>query len=278
MIDLLWNTVIYDPLVNFLLFIYTALGGLPGALGFAIILFTLAIKLVTFPFSVKQMQSMRVQQEKQARIKPELDKLKKKYKDQPEEMQKAQMELYRREGMLNPFNAGCLLMLIPWPIFIGLYSSITSVMGDRPEQMADLAKHLYSFAPQFASAVPVNPDFFGLNLSIANSQNAIIGIVIVALVAGSTWLQSKMMPTASPAAADPQSAQMTQSMTLMMPMMIGLFSWQYPAGLSLYWLVFNAVGIVQQYFMNGAKGLFPTPATAMATTGSGKGKKNDGQK
>lgn len=280
--DLIWNTVIYDPMVNFLLWIYTGLGGIPGALGLAIVLFTLAIKLVTLPFSVKQMQSMREQQVKQARVKPELDKLKKKYKDQPEEMQKAQMELYRREGMLNPFNLGCLLTLVPWPIFIGLYSSITSVMGDRPEQLADLAKHLYSFSPQLANAVPVNPDFFGLNLSLAPSSiiatAPIVAILVVGLVAGSSWLQSKMMPTASAAGADPQAAQMTQSMTLMMPMMIGFFSWGLPAGLSIYWLVFNVVGIVQQYLMNGAGSLFKPPSTALATASpSSKGKKNDRQ-
>ena len=281
MFDSIWNTFIYDPMVNSLLYIYTALGGTPGALGIAIVLFTLAIKLITLPVSIKQTQSMRQQQEKQARIKPKLDAIKKKYKDEPEKLQQAQMELYKEEGMLNPFNLGCLLTLIPWPIFIGLYSSITSVMGDKPEQMADLAKHLYPSWSQLATAVPVNPNFFGLDLSLAPSaQNLIIAAIVIGLVAGSTWLQSKMMPTASPAAAaDPQTAQMTQSMTLMMPMMIGLFSWQLPAGLSLYWLVFNVVGIVQQYFMMGSQGLFGSPKTALATsTNDGKGKKNDGQK
>ncbi len=279
-LDFLWNSFIYDPMVNSLLSIYTVLGGTPGALGFAIVLFTLAVKLITLPISLKQMSSMRGQQEKQARIKPELEKLKKKYKDQPEEMQRAQMELYRREGMLNPINAGCLLTLVPWPIFIGLYSAITSVMGDRPEQLANLAKHLYPFWPQLANAVPVNPDFFGLNLALAPSvQNFIVAIIVVGVVAGSSYVQSKMMPTATGAAADPQTAQMTQSMSLMMPMMIGLFSWQLPAGLSLYWLVFNVVGIIQQYFQNGWGSLFASPTTAMATaTSNPKGKKHDRQK
>ncbi len=296
MIDFLWNTFIYQPMVNSLLYIYNGLGHVPLIglnYGLAIILFTLIIKLITLPISVKQTQSMRTQQEKQARVKPKLDEIKKKFKDSPEKLQQAQMELYRKEGMLNPFNAGCLLSLLPWPIFVGLYNVITQVMGDKPEQLLELSRHLYSFLPQLATVVPVNPYFFGLNLAISpQSQGIITTVIIVGLVAGSTWLQSKMMtqPTAS---LDPQAAQMNQSMQLMMPMMIGFFALSLPTGLSLYWMVFNIVGIIQQYVMlrpkTGTKMVAQppssttttpttTPTTVTTTGGTAKGKKNGRKK
>jgi len=71
--------------------------------------------------------------------------------------------------------------------------------------------------------------------------------------------------------ADPQSAQMNQSMMVMMPLFIGYISLSFPIGLSLYWIVFNIVGIVQQYLNNGWGNLFEgTPWAAAAN----KGKKN----
>lgn len=307
--DFLWNTFIYQPMVNSLLYIYSFLGQTPVGLnyGLAIIVFTLIIKLITLPLNIKQMQSMRETQAKQARVKPELDAIKKKYKDQPDKLQQAQMELYRREGMLNPFNAGCLLSLIPWPIFVGLYSVITAVMGDRPEQLMELSRHIYSFWPQLATVVPVNPNFFGLNLALNPTPQAqgfplpfgyLATIVVVGLVAGSTFLQSKMMaPATSAAAMDPSAASMNSSMQLMMPVMIGFFSLSMPTGLSIYWIVFGVVGIIQQYFqmrqplpvatsaVSASSGSSnPPPSTpspalpARTPKAAGKGKKNDRKK
>jgi YidC/Oxa1 family membrane protein insertase len=254
----LWNLIVYNPMLNALLFLYSILGNY----GFAIVAFTLAVALITAPLRIKSQTAMRQQQIKTAELKPKLDEIKKKYKDNPQQLQAAQMKLYQEHGLANPLNSGCLLQLLPFPIFIGLYNVITAVMGQQPEQLMQLSQHLYPFFPQAATLVPVRPDFFGLNLASSPlSQNIIVTAVVVGLVVGSQYIQQKMM-TLPTAQLDPSQAQMNQSMQLMMPLFFGYIVLNAPTGLSFYWITFAIVGIVQQYLTNGWGSLFGSPATA----------------
>lgn len=244
----LWNLIIVDPMVNLLLWIYTTLNqvSIPGAYGIAIIIFTLLVRAITLPFYSQQQKAMKKQQ---ALMQSEEWKaIQKKYAKDRERLAQEQMKMYQKAGV-NPLG-GCLPALIPWPIMIGLYQSIMTVMGAQPEQLMELSKHLYSFMPALAAAIPVQSDFLGMNLARTPEG---IGYVIPALVLISTWVQQKMMVMPS---TDPQSAQMNQSMMIMMPLFIGYISLSFPVGLSLYWIVFNIVGIVQQYFTTGWGNLF----------------------
>jgi YidC/Oxa1 family membrane protein insertase len=259
-----WNTFIFNPMINLLLGLYTIIGNY----GFAIIIFTLIIRVITLPFYAQQQKAMRKQQ--LLSKSKEWQDMQKKYAKDKEKLAQEQMRLYR-EGGVNPLG-GCLPALIPWPIMIGLYQSITMVMGSQPEQLMELAKHLYPIA-SLAAAVPVRSDFFGLNLAGTPQALGGVAFLIPVLVGASTWVQQKMiaMPT-----GDAQSAQMSQSMQVMMPIMIGWFSLNFPMGLALYWIVFSVVGIAQQYFQGGWGNLFGNSSTtALATvTDTGKGKKN----
>ncbi|RIK16105.1 MAG: hypothetical protein DCC52_17980, partial [Chloroflexi bacterium] len=186
--------------------------------GIAIIVFTLIIGVATMPFRIKSQQSMKAQQ-------------------------------------ANPFNMGCLLTLLPFPIFIGMYQVITAVMGDRPEQMMQLPRHLYANFLNVAALLPVNSNFLGLDLgAILSTQNLLIAGTVIVVVVGTQFVQTKMMQTPG-AAMDPQQAQMNQSMTLMMPLMFGFFVWSAPIGLSLYWITFSVIGIIQQGLTGGWSGL-----------------------
>ena len=263
----IWNTFIFDPMVNILLFIYVLIGNY----GIAIILFTLLIRLVTLPFYSVQQKAMKKQQSLMAS--KEWQEMQKKYAKDKEKLSQEQMKLYRENGV-NPLG-GCLPALIPWPVMIGLYQSITMVMGAQPEQLMELSKHLYKFSPILAERVPVNSGFLGLNLAGSPDFAAPLTLIIPALVLASTWVQQKMMTVPS---ADPSSAQMNQSMQMMMPLFIGYISLSFPIGLSLYWIVFNIVGIIQQYIQQGGWGtLFKSKPLAPATAVTGKGKKNVGQ-
>lgn len=244
----LWNLIIVDPMVNLLLWIYTTLNqvSIPGAYGIAIIIFTLLVRAITLPFYSQQQKAMKKQQ---ALMQSEEWKaIQKKYAKDRERLAQEQMKMYQKAGV-NPLG-GCLPALIPWPIMIGLYQSIMTVMGAQPEQLMELSKHLYSFMPSLAAAIPVQSDFLGMNLARTPEG---IGYIIPALVLISTWVQQKMMVMPS---TDPQSAQMNQSMMIMMPLFIGYISLSFPVGLSLYWIVFNIVGIVQQYLTTGWGNLF----------------------
>src|SRR5438093_6183144 len=166
----LWNLIIYTPMLNALLLLYSAIPNY----GIAIILFTIIIGLLTMPLRIKSQSAMKQQQAKQALLKPKLDEIKKKYKDNPQQLQAAQMKLYQEHGLVNPLNAGCLLQILPFPIFIAFYNVITTVMGQQPEQLMQLSPHLYPFLPQLSRLLPVNPDFFGLNLASSPSTQGII--------------------------------------------------------------------------------------------------------
>lgn len=247
----LFNTIVYNPMLNAMMYLYSLIPNY----GIAIIVFTLIIGVATMPFRIKSQQSMKAQQEKMAGLKPKLDEIKKKYKDNPQELQKQQMKLYQEHGAANPFNMGCLLTLLPFPIFIGMYQVITAVMGDRPEQMMQLPRHLYANFLNVAALLPVNSNFLGLDLgAILSTQNLLIAGTVIVVVVGTQFVQTKMMQTPG-AAMDPQQAQMNQSMTLMMPLMFGFFVWSAPIGLSLYWITFSVIGIIQQGLTGGWSGL-----------------------
>jgi YidC/Oxa1 family membrane protein insertase len=258
-LSFVWNTFVYNPMLNAMLFLYSLIPNY----GIAIIIFTVLIALATMPFRIKSQEAMKKQQLKMAALKPKLDEIKKKYKDNPQELQRQQMKLYQEEGVANPFNMGCLLTLLPFPIFIGMYNVIVAVMGDKPESMMQLAQHIYPFFPSAATLIPVNSNFFGLNIgAVVNTQSIWIIIPIVALVVGTSFLQTKMMTPAT-ASLDPSQAQMNQSMMLMTPLIFGFFVLNAPIGLSLYWITFSIMGILQQGFTGGWSGLtnlLPKPA------------------
>src|SRR5581483_3095930 len=138
-IGILFNLIVYNPMLNALLWLYSIIPNY----GIVIIIFTILIGTATAPFRIKSQQSMKKQQEKMAALKPKLDEIKKKYKDNPQQLQAAQMKLYQEHGVANPFNAGCLFILLSFPIFIGLYQVINGVMADRPEQLMALSQHIY---------------------------------------------------------------------------------------------------------------------------------------
>ncbi len=250
-LSFVWNTFVYNPMLNALLFLYSLIPNY----GLAIIIFTILIALATMPVRIKSQDAMKKQQTKMAALKPKLDEIKKKYKDNPQELQRQQMKLYQEEGVANPFNMGCLLTLLPFPIFIGMYNVIVAVMGDKPESMMQLSQHIYPFFPTAATLIPVNSNFLGLNIgALVNTQPLYIIIPIVALVVGTSFLQTKMM-TPMTASLDPSQAQMNQSMMLMTPLIFGFFVLNAPIGLSLYWITFSIMGILQQGFTGGWGGI-----------------------
>jgi YidC/Oxa1 family membrane protein insertase len=240
----MWNQIVIDPFVNSLIWIYGFLGGGPGSYGWAILLLTLIIRLALLPLTMKQQKSAAVMQELQPKIKA----LQEKYKNDPENLQKKTMELYKEHGA-NPLG-GCLPTLIQFPILIGFYRAITQSLAASPIQLIELSQHLYQTAPAWlppaASLIPLNSTFLGMNL--ATPPASIPQYIVPLLVVGTTWLQQKLLtpPNTNP---DPQQAAMTQSMQVMMPLMVGMFSLQFPIGLSIYWIAANFAGLVQAAIM-----------------------------
>ena len=207
---------VFEPIEKLMSAVLSALYSLTEMLGvpnygLAIILLTVLIKILVYPLTKKQLQSMKAMQ----RIQPQMKKLQEKYKDNPQVMQKKLLELYEKEGA-NPMS-GCLPMLIQMPILMGMYYT------------------LFSF--DYGGAAP---SFLWLpNLSETDPTYA-----LPFLSAATTFLQQKMMSNTSEA-----NTQMRVMMTIM-PLFIGWISLQFPAGLVLYWVTMNIVQIIQQWWTN----------------------------
>ena len=233
----MWNTLILNPMVNGLLWIY----GLIGDFGIAIILFTILIRLITQPLNAQQMRSMQKMQELQS-SKDWLD-IQKKYKDDKQKLQMAQAKLLQ-DAKINPFGS-CLPLVIQFPIIIGLYQALSRAMAVTPNQLLDLSKRLYPFISG-SSLIPIKSHFLWMDLS--QPERVVIfgfGIPVLAiLVVLTQYLQGKLM---TPTSSNPQdqSAQMSKMMNLYMPLFMGWIAYSLSSGLALYFLATNIISIIQ---------------------------------
>jgi YidC/Oxa1 family membrane protein insertase len=231
-------------MLNALLWLYDLMG---NQFWLAIIVFTVVIRGLMTPLMLPQQRSAKKMQE----IQPRLNELKKKYGKDKERMSQEQMKLYKEAGV-NPMG-GCLPMLVQFPIWIGLYQSIIQALGYQPIQLLNLSQNIYPFMQSVWAAVPLNRFFLGMDLALTPQQLGGLTYALPVLVAFTAWLQSKM--TTTPGGGDGQAAGMTQSMTMMMPLMFGFFSLNFSTGLSFYFVVSNVIGIITQGFISGWEGL-----------------------
>ena len=231
-IELIFDTILIDPIMNALIILASALF---GSYGLAIIAFTLIARFVTYPLVLRQLRTTRAMQEMQ----PRLQEIQKKYKD-PRRRQQEMMKLYREVGF-NPL--GCALpLLVQLPIWIALYQVIRQSLGTTPESLFGLSGRLYDWT-YITEAPPLDRNF--LTLDLANPS-----FILAILVAVGTFVQQKLSTTRS-VAKDDRQASVNRTMIWILPIMFGFFSLQVPSGLSLYWFVTTLFTIVAAYIYNG---------------------------
>ena len=255
-LTVIWNSGILTPMVNVLFWIYNVFF---HNFGLAIIIFTILIRLITYPLTGQQLKSQQKMQELTNSKK--WQEIQKKYKDDKQKLSQEQVKIYQEMG-ISPFSS-CLPLLIQFPIMIGLYQSITLAMASAPIQLLNLSSRLYNFIPG-SQLIPLNSKFLWMNLGLPEIATTSIRIGIIAIpiltifVVLTTYLQSKLM---TPAAANPgdQSAQMSGMMNLTMPVMMGFIAYSLSSGLALYFIVSNLLGIAQYAIMGKAnwKNLLP---------------------
>jgi len=241
----MWDTVILNPMINALLLIYQFLG---HNFGLAIIVFTVLVRLITLPLTMQQTRSQQKMQELQGSKK--WQDLQKKFKDDKQKLQQAQLELYREIGF-NPLS-GCLPLLIQFPIIIGLYQSITRTLAATPISLLDLSKHFYGIIPNMAALIPLNNRFLWIPDLGAPERLYLpflpaVGIpVLTILVFITTWLSTKLT---TPVTGDQQGASMGKMMSWYMPILLAWFSYSFAAGLAIYFVVSNVLQIIQSAAM-----------------------------
>ena len=238
----LWNALIFDPMLNSLIILYTFLG---NNFGLTIIVFTLIVNIIMLPLRLKQIRSTK----KLAVLGPRLQAIQKKYANDSQRRGQETMRIYKEEG-ISPL--GCLgPLVIQMPIWISLYWCIYALIPTFPENFASLTSHMYDSLEFLDTAIPLNSTFLGLDLGQPVALFALF-------VGGSMWVLQKMSMMES---TDPRQQQTQKMMLWMMPFMFGFLCLQFPSGLSMYWMTSNLVGIAVQYFVAGWGGLIPSADT-----------------
>jgi YidC/Oxa1 family membrane protein insertase len=201
--DGFFNTYFVEPFtvsIHFLAELFN------GSYGLSIILVTLIIRLILMPFMLKQYKNQMNMKEKMDVMKPEMETIQKKIKEEKDskkkqEMQQEMMGLYQKHGV-NPLNMGCLPLLIQMPILTGFYYAIRG--------SEEIATHRF------------------LWFSLGHPD------IIITLIAGVIYyFQFRVSQSSMPSA---QQQQM-KFMGLLSPLMIVMFSFNSPAALPLYWAV-----------------------------------------
>jgi YidC/Oxa1 family membrane protein insertase len=190
--------------------------------GLVIIVFSIIIKIVLHPLTRTSMRSMR----KMQALQPMMTEIREKYKDDPEKMNAQVMNLYREYGV-NPAS-GCLPLLLQMPILFALYQVFRSTINLRQAEFVWWIKDLS--VPDTIVHLPFTIPLFGVN--------QISGLCLA--MGATMFVQQKMTPT------DPRN----KAMVWLMPIMFTLLFNGLPAGLNLYYFVFNILSIGQQFLFN----------------------------
>jgi YidC/Oxa1 family membrane protein insertase len=243
-----WNDFI-TIFVNVLIWIYDVVG---NNFGLAIILFTILIRIITWPLNAQQMKGAAAMQALQSD--KEWQAVQKKYAKDKEKLAQEQMRFYREKG-INPFGS-CLPTLIQFPIIIALYQSITRALASTPLDLLKLSRSLYSFL-DVSSLIPLNSKFLWMNLGQPEGIPIPFDVsflphgfpLLALIVALTTYIQAKLTMPAAPNPGD-QTAAMSGMMSVYMPLMLGYFALTFPSGLAVYFITSNILGIVQ-YAMQG---------------------------
>lgn len=223
-----FNSALYYPIFNILILLYLLIQDL----GVAIILLTLIIRFLLYPFSKQSI----VSQKKMAELQPKIKVIQEKYKKNKQEQGLRMMALYKKEKF-NPFS-GLLPALVQFPILIALYIAFWRGID------ANSLVGLYSFVP---SPGHLNLTFLGL----MDLTKASLGLALVAAV--SQFWQLKMLDTSSKKDKNGKStsgfANMLQKQMLyFFPFFTFAILLKFPSAIALYWITTNLFTIGQQYF------------------------------
>jgi YidC/Oxa1 family membrane protein insertase len=238
----MWDLYVINPMINALLVLYDFLG---NQFVVAIAVFTILIRLLTLPLTLRQQKSaMRMQE-----FQPQIQAIQKKYKDNPQRMQ----EEFRKIGY-NPAESvlGCLPLLLQMPILIGLYRAIIVLLGSTPQALFELTQRVYD-GIDLTALLPVSSRFLWLDLGRPDPVFILPIQVFVTMFVSQKLTSPARNKSSNDKKGNQQddnpAAAMTQSMQYTMPIMFGFFSLQFQAGLSIYFVLSNIIQIGQSYYV-----------------------------
>lgn len=236
----MFNTFLYQPLLSTLVFLTELF---QGNFGLAIIALTVLIRAVLVPISLPSLKSA----QKIKELKPDLDKIKKKFAKDKKRLQQEQLNLYKQHGV-NP-AAGCLPTIVQFAILIALYRVFIDFINNGS-----------------IDSLAINMNFFWLDLSkpdplyilpiLAGASQFILSKMIVggrehhSKEEIKKKSQEKKKKEGKESSLDMGEA-MQQQMLYIMPVMTAVIAWRFPSGLAVYWVTTTLFSLVQQYFISG---------------------------
>ena len=265
----MWDAI-REALGTVLAFFYSII---PNS-GVAIILLTVAVRLVLFPLTAKQAKSMLAMQ----RVQPEIKKLQAKYKNDRQKLNEEMMKFYK-ENEINPLG-GCLPLVIQMPVFIALYQTLRDIQKFIPTD-SKMFMDICHGAKHAAACKTPDMKFAGMNLTTSAAKAADHGIgkalpylVLVALVVVTGFVQQRqtMRNQTNP---NPQMAIIGK----VFPIVFAFISWSLPAGVGLYFATSNLWQVGQQEFVFRTIGTAAGPPKKKgraALEGSGEGTVDEG--
>jgi YidC/Oxa1 family membrane protein insertase len=212
-----WETLVNGVIKLIeVLYMLTVKIGIPSY-ALVILILTILIRVALYPLNDKQLTATKKMQE----IQPEIVKLQKKYKNNPQKLNMEMMKIYQKH-QVSPLG-GCLPLLVQMPIIIALFQAL------RKFQYTDVGATFF-WVPHLK-----NPDPF---------------FILPVFVALATYFQSKVSMGGSAVKKDAQTERTQKTMLYAMPIFIGWMSTKFPAGLCLYWIFYGLTGMIQQIFVN----------------------------
>jgi YidC/Oxa1 family membrane protein insertase len=255
--------------------------------GIAIVIFTVGVKTLLLPMTIKQVQST----SKMSRIQPQMQEIQKKYSDDKEKQSAEMIKLYQ-ENKVNPAG-GCLPLLIQMPILFSLYYVISQPLKYMVGKSPEIIAQLYSLIPPGAGNIEnmkdlsiityfsshpeqlsqvfnllkpeelLNMNFLGINLGAIPSWNpsnyftpgadlhSYLLLLIPVLSGLTSYISMKysMKDTLKAGGTEMQTA-IQNNMALLSPIMSGVIAFTVPAGLGLYWIIGNIYQLLQQVFLD----------------------------
>ena len=237
LLHLLYNDIIYRPLLNLLVFFYNVIPG--HDIGVVIIILTILIRLALAPSFHKSLKSQKAMSD----LQPKLNEMREKHKDNKEAQAKAMMELYKQHN-INPLSS-CLPILAQLPLLIALNGVFGAALGGHT------VEGLYSFI--HAPLGGISPLFLGfVNLARAGWSGQGFywpGIVLAVLTGVTQFWQSKLMVAKASPNQDVTARAMQMQMTYIFPLVFIYMALRFSSGLALYWTAMTFFTLAQQYYI-----------------------------
>ncbi|MBD3365860.1 membrane protein insertase YidC [candidate division WWE3 bacterium] len=248
MLGTIWNTILVTPLLNLLVSLYQAVGNL----GIAIILMTLLIRAALLPVMLPSLKSMK----KQRALKPELDKIREKFKYDKQKQAEKQMELFKQHG-INPAS-GCLTQIVTILILFSLYGVIRKFT--TAEDIANINSLLYFPFLKLQEGAGINTSFLYLDLAKPDPY-----FIFAVLSGGLQFLSTRMTmgftqmgekaAKETPEKTDDMAYNMQKQMLYTMPIMNVIVGVTLPSGIVLYMITAAVFSMLQNIILNGPESM-----------------------